>query len=69
MFKRISYKEKIKNIEIELDILYRPYILSFGIDIGSNHYNSNLNKKRGFKNFFIEIGLLFWTFGLEINWG
>lgn len=49
---------KIGNLE--LDILYRKWVLSLGIDIGSNR---TFMKKRG--NIFIEISILFWTFGAE----
>jgi hypothetical protein len=65
---KIIYRKKIKNVKFKFDILYRKYILSFGIDIGANHYNRTISKKGFFTNFFIEIGLLFWTFGFEVNW-
>lgn len=45
---------------ISYDYIYRPRVLSFGIDIGNNY---TVNGKVG--NFFIEISLLFWSFGIE----
>ncbi len=45
------------------DVLYRKKVVSFGIDFGSN---KTKDKKQ--VNFFIEIGVLFWTFGAEICW-
>lgn len=47
----------------EFDIVYRPRVIGFGIDLGSNR--SRHNK---ITNFFIEITFLFWTFGWEIRW-
>jgi hypothetical protein len=49
--------------QVILDVMYRKRIISFGIDLGSNKTKNNKPV-----NFFIEIGLLFWTFGFEICW-
>jgi len=45
------------------DILYRPRVLCLGIDIGINSI-----RKGKWRNIFLEIGILFWTFGFEIEW-
>ena len=45
------------------DWMYRPRVISFGIDLGSNF---RVNNK--IKNVFIEISILFWTFGIEYRW-
>ena len=42
------------------DILYRKYMLGLGVDIGSNKFIKSKPK-----NFFIEITVLFFTFGFE----
>ena len=45
------------------DILYRGWcMLSLGLTIGSNHFV----RKRP-RNLFIEIDILFWTFGIEFK--
>jgi len=54
-------------MKVEFDYMYRPRILSFGIDIGSNKF---IRKKS--KNLFIEISILFWSFSVEFyskEWG
>lgn len=47
-------------MKVKFDCLYRPKVLSIGIDIGNNKF-----KKDWPKNFFIDISILFWTFGVE----
>lgn len=42
------------------EIIYRPRVLSLGIDLGSNYtINGRVN------NFFIELSILFWSFSVE----
>ncbi len=50
-------------MKLDFDILYRPKCLSLGIDIGNNYKE---NKK--WKNIFLEVSFLFWTFGIELIW-
>lgn len=53
-------------LKFDIDILYRPFICSFGIAIGSNKFHKKQDKKYP-KNFFIEIDILFWTIGIELD--
>ena len=53
----------INTKHFEIDILYRPKVLSAGIDFGNNK-----TIKGKWSNVFLEIGILFWTFGFEIKW-
>jgi len=50
-------------MKLTYDVMYRPRVISFGIDFGNN----SLIKGK-MSNFFIEISILFWTFGIELNW-
>ena len=50
-------------IHFEIDVLYRPKVIGFGIDIGNNYVYMGKAK-----NIFIEITFLFWTFGIELKW-
>lgn len=49
--------------DLQFSFLYRPRVISIGIDIGNNY---KVNGK--IKNFFIEISILLWTFGVEFKW-
>ena len=59
-FNRVYF---LKFGKIKIDMFSRKYVLSFGIDLGSNRF---VSKKP--TNFFIEISVLFWTFGFEVLW-
>jgi len=50
-------------MKIKCDVMYRPRCLALGINIGNNY---RINKK--WRNFFIELDILCWTFGLELKW-
>ena len=50
-------------MKIKYDLIYRPRCLALGINIGNNH-----TVKKKWKNIFIELDILFWTFGLELKW-
>jgi hypothetical protein len=52
--------------KFDIDILYRPFIFSFGIAVGSNKFRKKQDKKFP-TNFFIEIDILFWTIGIELS--
>ena len=47
--------------KFKYDCIFRKKVISLGIDIGSN-----LTMYDKCSNLFIEIGILFWTFGFEI---
>jgi hypothetical protein len=47
----------------DFDVLYRPKTISLGGTIGTNR---TVNKKMA--NVYLEIDILFWTLGFEINW-
>lgn len=51
------------NIKWRLDVLTHKWVLSFGIDMGVNKFKNGEPC-----NFFIEVGVLFWTFGFELDW-
>ncbi len=46
-----------------VDIMYRPRCVGVGIGIGNNYII-----KGKISNFFLEIDILFWTFGFELRW-
>ena len=52
----------INNNNIEIEIYHRVRPMGFGIFMGCNSFTG----KRP-DNFFIEIDLVFWTFGFEIK--
>lgn len=52
-----------KAFTLQLSCLYRPRVISIGIDLGNN---CRINKKM--RNFFIELSILFWTLGIELKW-
>ena len=41
----------------------RSWVVGLGIDLGSNKFY-----KHTAVNFFIEVTILFWTFGVEVEW-
>jgi hypothetical protein len=49
-------------MKFEFDIMYKPRSFGFGIDIGSNtiYYGK-------WGNIYLEITILFWTFGVELD--
>jgi len=50
-------------MKLKYDVMYRPKCLALGINVGNN------SKKNGkWNNVFIEIDILVWTFGLELEW-
>ena len=62
MVRHICIKKDF-NIKWRLDVLTRKWVVCFGIDMGANKF-----KNRKPCNFFIEVGILFWTFGFELDW-
>ena len=50
-------------MKIKVDAMTRPRVFSLGIDIGSNGRIGDQSS-----NFFVEVSLAFWTFGLEFDW-
>lgn len=59
----INLKLKLKyKIKTKFDVMYRKRNIGLGIDIGNNYiYCGKIN------NLYIEITILFWTFGFEIK--
>jgi len=51
----------IKKKHFVCDIMFRPLCLCLGVGIGSNQLDSGK-----LSNLFLEIDILFWTFGFEI---
>jgi len=50
-------------MKFKFDTIFRKYIISLGVDFGVNKF-----RHKKITNFFIEISILFWTFGFEICW-
>lgn len=59
---RSRYYDLFDYHHFECDIMYKPHCIGLGIQLGTNSYKGG---KRD--NLYLDVQLLYWTFGFEVK--